>query len=66
MRPRWRRRAALVLVLVTLVGWPASCLTVAKEEPPFILALSWLAISITALDVAATTDVRTEQEDGDD
>lgn len=62
MSPKWRRRAALVLVVVTLLGWPLSACTVAKEEPPFILALSWLAIAITALDVAATTDVRKEQE----
>jgi hypothetical protein len=49
--------------MVTLIGWPLSACTVAKEEPPFILGLSWLALSITALDVAATTDVRKEQED---
>jgi hypothetical protein len=61
--PRWRRRAALVLVVVSLLGWPLSACTVAKGEPQFILGLSWLAITITAIDVAATTDVRKEQED---
>ena len=65
MSPTWRRRAALGLIVVTLIGWPASCLTVAKDEPPFILALSWLAITLTAVDVALTTDVRKEQEGED-
>ena len=45
-----------------MIGWPASALTVAKGEPQFILGLSWIAITLTALDVAATTDVRNEQE----
>lgn len=65
MNPRWRRRAAFVLIGITLIGWPLSALTWAKDEPQFILGLSWLAITLTAVDVAATTDVRAEQE-GDD
>jgi hypothetical protein len=62
MSPTWRRRVALLLVVVSLIGWPLSAFTVAKDEPQFILALSWLAITLTAVDVAATTDVRKEQE----
>jgi hypothetical protein len=62
MSPRWRRRAALVLVVVSLIGWPLSAFTWARDEPQFILALSWLAITLTAVDVAATTDVRAEQD----
>jgi hypothetical protein len=62
MNPKWRRRAALALVVVSLVGWPASCLTVAKDEPQFVLGLSWLAITLTAADILATSDVRTKQE----
>ena len=41
---------AWVLLIGSLIGWPISALTVAKGEPPFILGLSWLAISLTALD----------------
>jgi len=63
MKPAWRRNAALVMVVVTLIGWPLSALTWAREEPQFILALSWLAITLTAVDIAATTDVRAEQDD---
>lgn len=61
--PRLRIWAAFVLLVVSLVGWPISALTVARHEPQFVLGLSWLAITITALDVLATTDVRRQQED---
>jgi len=53
----------MVLVAVSLIGWPVTALTVARGEPQFILALSWLAITLTAVDVAATTDVRAEVDD---
>lgn len=62
MGPRWRRRIALALVVVSLVGWPLSAFTFAKGEPQFILGLSWLAITLTCADIAATTDVRVEEE----
>lgn|GEM_PF-2201247 len=64
LSPKWRRRAAFALIAITLVGWPVSALTFAKGEPQFILGLSWLAITLTAVDVAATTDVRVEEEKG--
>ena len=63
MNPRTRRTAAIVLVVLSVIGWPVSALTVARDEPQFVLGLSWLAITLTALDVALTADVRTEQED---
>ena len=62
LNPKWRRNAALVAVFVTLIGWPLSAFTWAKDEPQFVLGLSWLAITLTALDIAATTDVRAEQD----
>jgi hypothetical protein len=61
--PRWRRRAAAVLLVVTLIGWPVSLLTFAKGEPPWVLSLSWLALTLTAADILATADVRAEQEE---
>jgi len=65
MKPVWRRNGALVLVVITLIGWPLSALTWASGEPQFVLGLSWIAITLTALDIAATTDVRTEQDASD-
>jgi uncharacterized membrane protein YfcA len=63
MRPKIRVRLAWVLLVGSLVGWPVTALTVAKDEPQFILGLSWLAISLTSLDVLFTSDVRKEQDE---
>ena len=62
MTPKWRRRIAAGLVVVSLVAWPLSAFTLAKDEPQFVLGLSFLAITLTAADIWATTDVRKEQE----
>jgi hypothetical protein len=58
-----RVRLAWVLLIASVVGWPLSALTWAKDEPPFILGLSWLAITLTALDILSTQDVRQQHED---
>ena len=63
--PKARLYGAYVLLVATLIGWPVSAFTWAKDEPQFILGLSWLAITITALDVAFTADVRVEQQEQD-
>lgn len=60
--PQLRLRLAWVLLLGSLVGWPLSVLTFASGEPPTVLGLSWLAITITALDVVSTADVRVQHE----
>lgn len=53
---------AWTLLVGSLIGWPLSMVTFAKDEPPFVLSLSWLAISLTAVDILSTTDVRGQQE----
>lgn len=58
--PRHRRHVAAVLLVSSLAGWPLSALTIARDEPQVVLGLSWLAITITALDVLFTADVRVE------
>jgi len=63
MPPIWRRRLAGVAVLTTLVLWPVSMFTFASTEPPVVLSLSWLALTLTAADVFATTDVRVKEEE---
>lgn len=63
MNPQLRVRLAWFLLVVSLIGWPASALTVARAEPQFVLALSWLAIALTAVDILSTSDVRRQQED---
>jgi hypothetical protein len=52
------------MILATLILWPVSAFTFAKDEPKTVLGLSWFAITLTAIDVWSTTDVRTEQEEG--
>jgi hypothetical protein len=54
---------AWTLVIASLVGWPWSMLTVARDEPPFVLSLSWLAITLTGLDLLKTSRVHRDQED---
>ena len=65
MTPRWRVRAAWALLVVCLIAWPVTALTVAREEPQFILGLSWTALILTSLDIISTSDVRKEQEGED-
>ena len=62
LSPVWRLRLAWIIVVLSVIGWPVSALTWAADEPQFVLALSWLALTITALDVLGTSDVRAEQE----
>ena len=62
---RWYVGLGWALLVVSLIGWPLTQFTVAKDEPPFVLALSWLAITLTALDVLVTTHVKRDQEDNE-
>lgn len=63
MSPRTRRRVAAWMLVLTLVGWPLSMFTFAKDEPPAVLSLSWLALTLTAADILASTDVRAKQDE---
>lgn len=63
MSPTTRVRLAWFLLVASVLGWPLSALTFASEEPPTVLGLSWFAITLTALDVLFTADVRRNQED---
>lgn len=62
MGARLRVVLAWVLLWASLIGWPISALTLAKDEPQFVLGLSWLAITLTALDILNTTKVREHHE----
>lgn len=61
--PRNRVKAATWLLYTCTVGWPISMFTFAKNEPPTMLSLSWLALIVTCLILIATTDVREQQEE---
>lgn len=66
MNPQLRLRFAWLLLIVSLIAWPVTAMTVFKNEPQGILGLSWFAITLTAFDILITTDVRSTQEDEDD
>ncbi|MEU8199308.1 hypothetical protein AB0C10_36540 [Microbispora amethystogenes] len=53
--------AAWVLLAGSVIGWPVSMLTVAKDEPPFVLSLSWLAILMEAGSLLTASQVHEEQ-----
>ncbi len=57
---RARTIAAWVLLVASIIGWPLSQFTVARHEPPFVLALSWLAIILTSADLLSTSQVHEE------
>jgi ribose/xylose/arabinose/galactoside ABC-type transport system permease subunit len=60
---RARTIAAWILLIGATIGWPLSMLTVAKDEPPFVLSLSWLAIVIEAGSLLTASQVRENQND---
>lgn len=39
----------------SLIGWPLSLWL--TDEPPFILSLSWLALTLTAWDIVNTSEL---------
>jgi len=51
--PRFKLGVAWVLFVGSLIGWPLSIWL--TEEPPFILSLSWLALTLTSWDIIMTT-----------
>jgi hypothetical protein len=59
--PHIRVLWAVRILLVTLVAWPLSSLTIfagASGVEQAILGLSWLALILTCVDIVCTTDVR--------
>ena len=63
MSPKVRVRAAWVLLIASVVAYPVCAFTIAKDEPPVVLFLSFFAITLTAIDIVGTQDVRRKQED---
>lgn len=50
-----------VLLGLSIVGWPLSAFTFAREEPQAILGLSWGAIILTALNVVLVEEVKEDE-----
>ncbi len=66
----WRRkpgrvRLAVVLLIAVGLGWPATSVAQAVGVPLFeqtMLALSWLAPALTAIDILFTAQVHEQQD----
>jgi uncharacterized membrane protein YfcA len=58
---RIRVITAWVLLIGSVIGWPLSMVTVAQDEPPFVLSLSWLAIIVAAAELLTASQVHEEQ-----
>ena len=68
--PAARVRFAKCLLAFVLCGWAATHVLMVLLKPPeaswvfhVLLAISWMALALTALDILLTTDVRREQGD---
>ena len=53
-------RISWVLLAVAIVGWPMSALTWARDEPQFILGLSWFALILGSYNTLLTAYVNKE------
>lgn len=58
-----KRSFARTLLIFSAIGWPVSAFLTWNTEPQFVLALSWIAIILTALDALWTAEVEKKQED---
>lgn len=47
--PTFLKWLGAVLILSSIIGWPITSMTIAKEEPFVILSLSWLALVFSGL-----------------
>lgn len=55
---------ALVSIPLSLVAWMATSLTIARDEPQFTLGLSWLAITLLALELLTSAQIHEEGSSG--
>lgn len=55
--------AAWVFLIGSIINWPLSQLTYAKDEYPVTLGLSWLAIILTAVDYLKNSRIHKESQE---
>lgn len=63
---RTRTRIALWALGFSFVGWPVAALTIARDEPQFVLGLSFLAITFTAWDILTSSQIYEENNGSED
>lgn len=55
--------AAWVLLAGSIIAWPMAAFWWARDEPQFVLGLSFLAIVIEAASLLTTSQVHRDQQD---
>lgn len=60
---RARVVAAWVLLVGSIVGWPLAAFTFARDEPPVVLSLSFLAIVIEACSLLTASQIHADADD---
>jgi hypothetical protein len=63
MMKRLEVALAWAALIVACIAWPLTQFTIARDEPPFTLGLSWLAIILTIVDYLKTSRVHKDQDD---
>lgn len=58
-----RVKVAWMGLATSVVAWPVSQLTFAKDEPFLTLALSWLAICLVCVDILINTKQSTKGDE---
>jgi uncharacterized membrane protein YfcA len=67
--PHLRIRLAWILLIGSLLGWPATHVLILTDPPEnswvfhVLLAISFFSLIFTAIDILATTDVRRTQDE---
>ncbi|MFG1846757.1 hypothetical protein [Micromonospora carbonacea] len=63
---RARTITAWALLIGSLTGWPLSAFWLARDEPPVVLGLSFLAIIIESASLLTASQVHEAQHDDPD
>lgn len=50
------------LIATSVIGWPLTQFTVARQEPPFTLGLSWFAVLLTGVDILLTAEIHDKKK----
>lgn len=58
---RARTILAWTILGLSIVGWPISALTLARDEPQFVLGLSWFAIILASAELLTSSQVHEDQ-----
>lgn len=62
---RGRTVAAWVLLIVSIIGWPLTAMTIFRHEPQGVLGLSWGSIILQAAELLTSSQLHEKQDDSE-